>query len=98
MFAAKIRYEEMTWEEICQTVKQARVPLLPVGSVEDHGPHLQLGTDVFIPYTICLKAAEKMPNESIVLPPVYYGFNEHHLDFPGTITIDWNHFIDYVFD
>src|SRR5581483_7484310 len=42
----KYRYEEFTWPEIREAVAQNRVAVLPVGTVEQHGPHLPLVTDV----------------------------------------------------
>ena len=42
----KYRYEEFTWPEIREAVAENRVAVLPVGTVEQHGPHLPLVTDV----------------------------------------------------
>jgi len=43
----KFLYDEMSWPEINQAVKEKRVPLIPVGSTEQHGPHLPTKTDAF---------------------------------------------------
>ncbi|MFN7994950.1 MAG: creatininase family protein [Bryobacteraceae bacterium] len=92
----KYRYEEFTWPEIRQAVEQNRVAVLPVGTVEQHGPHLPLVTDVLTCGEMSRRAVERAPGESILLPPVYYSFNEHHMDFPGTIAVEGQTIIDYV--
>jgi len=94
----KVLYAEHTWPEIREAVKEGRVPLIPVGSIEDHGPHLPLETDIFIASEICRRAAERIPEEAVLMPGISYGFNEHHMDFPGNISVEPYHFIDYVFD
>lgn len=94
----KIHYEDMSWPEVKDAVKMERVPLIPVGSTEQHGLHLPLKTDIFLAYKICEAAAEKIPEEALVMPPVCYGYNEHHMDFPGTIHIGHETLIRFVID
>jgi creatinine amidohydrolase len=43
-------------------------------------------------------AVEKIPAEAVLMPPVHYSFNEHHLDFPGTIAVKGDTIISYVTD
>ena len=45
---AKLLYDEMSWLEVKEAVEQQRVPLIPVGSTEQHGPHLPTKTDAFL--------------------------------------------------
>src|SRR5687768_10908091 len=94
----KFRYEEFTWPEIREAVAQNRVAVLPVGTIEQHGPHLPLSTDVVTATEISRKAVERIPAEAVLLPSVYYAFNEHHLDFPGTIAVEGETFLNYVSD
>src|SRR5579862_2372066 len=94
----KIRYEEFTWPEIREAVAQNRVCVLPVGTVEQHGPHLPLVTDVLTATEMSRRAIERMPEEAVLMPSVYYSFNEHHMDFPGTIAIEGPTIIRYVTD
>ncbi len=94
----KYRYEEFTWPEIREAAAQNRVAVLPVGTVEQHGPHLPLVTDVLTAAEMSRLAVERMPSEAILLPPVYYSFNEHHMDFPGTIAIEGETIVRYVSD
>ncbi len=94
----KILYSEHTWPEIKEALKAEKVIVLPVGSTEDHGPHLPLETDALITTEICRRAVEKVPDYALLMPTIYYGFNEHHMDFPGNTSIEPYHFIDFVFD
>lgn len=94
----KFRYEEFTWPEIREAVAEQRVAVLPVGTIEQHGPHLPLVTDVLCATEIARKAVEAIPREAVLLPSVFYAFNEHHLDFPGTIAVEGDTFIKYVTD
>jgi hypothetical protein len=94
----KYRYEEFTWPEIRSAVAGNRVAVLPVGTVEQHGPHLPLVTDVLTASEISRLAVERDPARAILMPPVYYSFNQHHLDFPGTIAVAGDTVIRYVTD
>ena len=94
----KYRYEEFTWPELREAVAEKRVVVLPVGTVEQHGPHLPLVTDVLTASEMSRMAVERLPEEAVLMPPVFYAFNEHHLDFPGTIAIEGPTFISYVTD
>src|SRR5215472_12571341 len=84
----KYRYEEFTWPEIRDAVSEQRVAVLPVGTVEQHGPHLPLVTDVLTSTEMSRRAVERVPGEAVLMPSVYYSFNEHHMDFPST-TEEW---------
>ncbi|MDZ4801901.1 MAG: creatininase family protein [Bryobacteraceae bacterium] len=94
----KYRYEEFTWPEIRAAVAGNRVAVLPVGTVEQHGPHLPLVTDVLTATEMSRLAVEQMPEEAVLLPSVYYSFNEHHMDFPGTIAVEGETIVRYVTD
>ncbi len=66
------------------------VVLLPVGSVEPHGPHLPLATDTVISQAACARAAELMAKEGIrcvIAPPVPYGVTNCAHGFAGAITV-----------
>ncbi|MGQ9782179.1 MAG: creatininase family protein [Nitrososphaeria archaeon] len=94
----RILYDEMSWPEVREAVKQERVPLIPVGSTEQHGPHLPTKTDALLTFEVCKAVAEKIPDIALVMPAVSYGYNEHHFDFPATIHIDHETLIRFVID
>lgn len=93
----KIFYHEMSWPEIKSAIEKGKIPILPVGSVEQHGPHLPLITDAFTAFSICARAAETS-GDLLVMPPIYYGYSAHHMDFPGTISIKTLNFMGYIYD
>lgn len=98
MRAKKILWEEHTWPELRAAAREDRVVVLPVGTIEQHGPHLPLSTDCITSREISRTVVEQIPDEAILMPQVYYSFNFHHLDFPGTIDVEGPHIIDYVTD
>ncbi len=88
-------YEKLTWEELKEAIKEQRVILLPVGSTEQHGYHLPMEVDNYLARQVSIGAAELVPNDVLVMPNIPYGFNTHHMDFPGQITINGRTFIEY---
>lgn len=96
--ATEHRYEKLTWPEIEEAVQQAKVCIVPCGSVEQHGPHLPLDVDMVCPTGIALGAGRVLPDKILVLPTVSYGYTGHVMDFPGTINNHYQHFIDHVLD
>lgn len=92
------RYEKLTWPEIHQAVADGKVPIVPVGAVEQHGPHLPLDVDMLLASSVALAAGERRPDKILVLPVVAYGYTGHVMDFPGTINIHYQHFIEQVLD
>jgi creatinine amidohydrolase len=94
----KYYYQDYTWSEMREVIKQQPVVVLPIGSVEDHGMHLPLDVDNFLIGSICEEAARRLDGEMLLLPPVSYGYEEHHMDFPGTIDIAMEHMLDFVLD
>jgi creatinine amidohydrolase len=91
-------YERLTWPEVRRAVAEDRVCLIPAGTLEDHGPHLPLDTDTRIASEICRRAAERVDDEVVLLPPIIHGYTPHHMDFPGPITIGWETFVKYAVD
>jgi creatinine amidohydrolase len=60
--------------------------ILPLGSLESHGPHLPFATDALTAYKIALEVAARVPRTA-VLPPLNYGMSEHYKEFPFTISL-----------
>ncbi len=89
------RYDRLTWEEMNDAIEAQKLVILPTGSTEQHGRHLPLDTDTFLCYAVCLEVGRRAPDQVLVLPPVPYGLNRHHFDFPGTVHIQPQVFIDF---
>ena len=77
---------ELAWPDIEEFLLKHNVAIIPVGSCEQHGPHLPLDTDAYDAFWLSLKAAEKACC-ALVAPPIYYGVSMHHMDFLGTVTL-----------
>jgi creatinine amidohydrolase len=81
----KLYLHENKWEDIESYLKKSQTIILPVGSVEQHGKHLPLGTDSILAQDIALDAAEK--TDTLVASPLWYGWAPHHMAYPGTVTL-----------
>ena len=92
------RYEKLTWPEINEAVAQRKVIVLPVGSIEQHGHHLPLDVDSRLAHSVCDAAGAAAPELMLVMPPVTYGYCNHVMDFPGTITVQPNTFVNLLLD
>lgn len=93
--ATEYRYNRLTWAEMNDAIAMNKVILLPTGSTEQHGRHLPLDVDVFLAESVCLEVGRRAPDKVLVLPPIAYGLNLHHIDFPGTIHIEPEVFIAF---
>jgi creatinine amidohydrolase/Fe(II)-dependent formamide hydrolase-like protein len=79
---------ELAWPEARRRFREVDVALLPVGSIEQHGPHLPLDTDAFDADYLARRVAEQCSQpRPLVLPLVNYGVAYHHEDFAGTLSI-----------
>ena len=92
------RYEKLTWPEINDAVDLGKVCIVPCGAIEQHGPHLPLDVDVVCSTEVALGAGRAVPDKTLVLPAVNYGYTGHVMDFPGTINNDVEHFMHHVLD
>jgi creatinine amidohydrolase/Fe(II)-dependent formamide hydrolase-like protein len=83
-----IHLGELTWQEAKERFQAVDVALLPVGSIEQHGPHLPLDTDAFDAAYLAAQVASRCSQpQPVVLPLIPYGVSYHHEDFKGTIAI-----------
>ncbi|MCB9641337.1 MAG: creatininase family protein, partial [Myxococcales bacterium] len=79
---------ELTWPEAEQRFRETDVALLPVGAIEQHGPHLPLDVDAFDADTLARAVAARCPApRPLVLPLIPYGVSYHHNDFGGTLSV-----------
>ena len=97
-FEEKVFYARLTSPELKEAVKRQCVVLIPVGTVEAHGPHLPLDTDNYIAFQLALAAGRRIPDEVLIAPLIPYAFNIHFIDYPGTIAVQSEHFMNYCLD
>lgn len=90
---------ELTWPEAEERFQQVDIALLPVGAVEQHGPHLPLDTDAFDANYLALRVADACSEpKPLVMPNISYGVSYHHDDFKGTVSISNDTLAKLVYD
>jgi len=75
----------LSWPDARDAIRQAHVGLLPVGAMEQHGPHLPLGTDWYIASYIAQETSEQ--DGLLLLPGFAVGVSHEHRQFWGTLTV-----------
>lgn len=75
----------MTWPEAEERLREAEAVIIPIGSTEQHGLHLGVGSDWIQAWEIARRVGER--TGAPVLPVMPYGVSGHHKEFPGTITL-----------
>ena len=80
---------DLTTRDFAELNAEEVIAVLPVGAVEQHGPHLPVRVDAAINAGIIARAVELMPPEcmALVLPMTPVGKSDEHLAFPGTLTL-----------
>jgi creatinine amidohydrolase len=78
-------WEDLTMPGFEALLHQTQTVILPLGSLEEHGPHLPLGTDTFHAIEVARRVAELTP--VVVAPPVFYGMCRSTREHPGTLSI-----------
>ena len=76
---------DLTQAEIAAQLRRNPLVIFPAGSVEQHGPHLPTGTDIYAANVIAHAVAERM--DGLVLPGGPLGVTPMHAPFEGTITL-----------
>ncbi|SHJ86079.1 creatinine amidohydrolase [Clostridium cavendishii DSM 21758] len=83
----------MNWTEIQNFVDKNALVLLPMGVIEEHGPQLCLGTDIYTAYIYCLAIKEKLEKSGhtvVIAPPFYWGVCQSTSGFIGSFHVRKN--------
>jgi creatinine amidohydrolase len=91
-----VELELLTSPEAGCLAAEGAVGLIAVGAVEQHGPHLPLGTDAIIARHLGGEVASRLDATVIVAPLLPGGLSSHHLGFPGTVDLPPAVFGGYV--
>ncbi len=77
--------QEMSWVDVKEYLKSNDMVIIPIGSTEQHGPHLPLGTD----YYSALEMSKMISEQTgvIVAPILMVGYSVYHSGFPGTLSL-----------
>lgn len=82
--------EEMTWPQVQEALDGGRTTVVvAVGAVEQHGPHLPLLVDAARGDRLAVEVARRL-GDALVAPTIRVGCSEHHMGFPGTLSLRRN--------
>ena len=81
-------WAEMSWRDFAAADMEKVVAVLPVAAVEQHGPHLPVGVDMFINEGYLARAVKRIPDDMpvLILPIQAIGKSNEHIEYPGTLT------------
>ena len=87
--AATRRWQEMSFADFEGLDPERTVAVLPLGAIEQHGPHLPVMVDAAIATAVCERAVDAVagPARPLLLPTSVYGKSVEHLRYPGTLTL-----------
>ncbi|MSP88861.1 MAG: creatininase family protein [Alphaproteobacteria bacterium] len=87
----EIEWRRLRADELRERAKQDAIVILPVGSLEQHGPHLPVEIDSLLGEAVALGTAKLVAESEpiLVLPCLWTGVSEHHMSFGGTVTLDF---------
>jgi creatinine amidohydrolase len=86
----EIEWMRMTAEELRAQAAADALVIIPVASLEQHGPHLATGVDIVLGGNVALETARRLAASGqpvVVTPCVWTGLAEHHMEFGGTVTL-----------
>ncbi len=84
----EVRWQKLRRDEVAEAARHDPVLLLPIGAIEQHGPHLPIDTDISAATEVAERAARMLGDSSaLVLPPIAWGLSPYWLPFAGTITL-----------
>lgn len=87
------RFADLTWPEI-EALPDDTVAVLPLGAIEQHGPHLPVSTDLVTATEAAAAAAGAVTASGaasvVLLEPLAYTKSDEHAGFPGTIWLSWD--------
>ncbi|MBA3708666.1 MAG: creatininase family protein, partial [Planctomycetes bacterium] len=81
-----MRWHESTWTRIGRMDRGTPV-VIPLGSIEQHGPHLPLAVDTIQVEAIADRLEHRLGDRALFLPTQWLGSSHHHMDFTGTISL-----------
>lgn len=86
---SSVLWKELTAEDLRLRAAGDAIVILPIASMEQHGPHLPTGVDTILCEAVCKAGAERVEGVNVVVAPTLWcGMAEHHMAFGGTFTFD----------
>lgn len=88
----EVEWRRLRADQLRDRAQQDAIVIVPVASLEQHGPHLPVEVDSLLGETVALRAARNLAERgqpALVLPVLWTGLSEHHMSFGGTVTLDF---------
>lgn len=82
-----MQYGDCRWVDIEAANKEEVVVVCPVAALEQHGHHLPLLTDTYLVTEVAERVERALPEKVLLTPTLWMGSSDHHLDFPGTVSL-----------
>ena len=97
---AEVEWARLKAQELRTLANENAVVILPIASIEQHGPHLPVMTDTRLGHEVATRAAQKAypARPTVVTPVVWSGLSEHHMPFGGTLILSHDTFRRVVRD
>ena len=89
-----VEWANLKAHELRTLAEEDAIVIVPVGSTEQHGPHMPVQTDARLASEVAQRTARQIANSApvVVTPAVWTGLAEHHMPLGGTITLDFDTF------
>jgi creatinine amidohydrolase len=85
MSTKRFLLQTMNWPEAQEAFRRTSVVVIPIGSTEQHGPHMPLGTDFLVADSLARRLGARA--DVIVTPTIPIGYAKYHTEFPGTLSV-----------
>jgi creatinine amidohydrolase len=88
--AVEVEWRKLRADQLRERARRNAIVIVPIGSLEQHGPHLPVEVDSLLGEALALRAARLLAEHEpvVVLPMLWTGLSEHHMSFGGTVTLD----------
>jgi creatinine amidohydrolase len=95
MMQRSVLFSELRWPELKTLANAETIVIVPVASIEQHGPHLPVVTDTMLAREVAKRSAEIMVKTQPILVTecIWTGLSEHHMAFGATLTLDFQSFL-----
>ena len=91
---------DLTWQEVKEAFEKGATVIVPIGSNEQHGPHMPINCDSYYVTQITSRVVKRLSDQMPIYrtPTVWTGYSPHHKSFPGTITLSLSTFLSMIYD
>ncbi len=93
-----VHWSELRWPELNELAAPETIVIIPVASIEQHGPHLPVVTDTMLAREVAARSAKIVAETKpcLVTECIWTGLSEHHMAFGGTVTLDFPSFLAVI--